>query len=695
MRRCLIAAVFVATPLAVALGAAQARATRPAATPRGVELASLDRAADPCVDFYRFACGGWIDAHPLPADRRNYARLNEIRDRNDLVLRRILERPGATGSLRKASDYYAACTNDAAIDARGLAPLRPELARIAAVTDVKALPELIAHLHMTAASNPASGISASSTFPFFQMVARADPSQASRQMVWARPQGTGLPDRDYYTKTDDRSAKLRSDYRAHVAKMLTLAGETAANAESGAGAVLRIETALADARLDAAAARDPKALVHVMTVADLQASTPSFDWKRYVAARSAPAFDRLNNSQPKVIERFERILTDTPLDDIKAYLRWHLIHSAATMLPKAFGDADFEFFGRVLLGQREPQPRWRQCMNQTDEYLGDALGQGFVEETFRPEAKADTLAMIGYLKAALRRDIETADWMSEPTKRAALEKLAVVQDRIGHPDKWRDVSALRISRADAFGNLQRVRAAENARDLGQAGQSVDPTAWPITPQTVNSGYITSQNTILFPAGILQPPVYDAARDAGGQLRCGGIAHRPRADPRLRRCGEAVRCEGKHPRLVDARRRESLRRTRGLHGGRVLAVRRRGRHPHQRQADARREHRRQRRPAPGADGLLCGSGSGRAAGAGRFRGRPARVPRVRASVVSDHHGGIRTGVRGHQPARRQPLPRQRRRLEHAGVPEGVRVQGRRAHGARQRVPRLVIRNRTTR
>jgi putative endopeptidase len=513
MHRCLMAAVFVATPLAVALGAAQATATRPAASRAGVELTSLDRAAEPCVDFYRFACGGWIDANPLPADRRNYARTNEIRDRNDLVLRRILERPGATGSLRKASDYYAACMNTAAIDARGLAPLRPELARIAAVTGVKALPELIARLHMTAASNPASGISASSTFPFFQMVARADPVQASRQIVWTRPQGFGLPDRDYYVKTDDRSVTLRGGYHAHVAKMLTLAGATAADAESGADAVLRIETALAEARLDAAAARDPKALIHVMSVADLQASTPTFDWKRYIAARGAPAFNRLVNSQPKVMERFEHLLTDTPLDDIKQYLRWHLVHSAATMLPKAFGDADFEFFGRVLLGQREPQARWRLCMSQTDEYLGDAVGQGFVEETFRSEAKADTRAMIGSLKAALRRDIESADWMSEPTKRAALEKLAVVRDLIGHPDKWRDFSALQVSRADAFGNLQRVRAAENARDLGQAGHPIDSAAWPITPQTANSGYIANLNTIIFPAGILQPPIYDAARDA--------------------------------------------------------------------------------------------------------------------------------------------------------------------------------------
>jgi endothelin-converting enzyme/putative endopeptidase len=513
MRRCLTAAVFVATPLAVALGAAQSKAARPAGAPAGVELASLDRAADPCVDFYRFACGGWIDAHPLPADRRNYARTNEIRDRNDAVLRRILERPGATGDLRKASDYYAACTNTDEIGKRGLAPLRPELDRIAAVSEIRALPELIAHLHMMAASNPASGITASATFPFFQMVARGDPAQGRRLIAWARPQGLGLPDRDYYTKTDDRSVKLRSGYRAHVAKMLALAGAAPAAAETAADAVLRVETALAEARLDAAAVRDPKATNHVMNFGELQALTPSFDWQRYVSARSAPAFDRVNTSQPKVMEAFERILTGTPLDHIKQYLRWHLIHSAASMLPQAVGDADFEFFGRVLLGQRDQQPRWRLCLNQTDEYLGDVLGKGFVEETFRPAAKADTLAMIGFLKAALRRDIETADWMSEATKRAALEKLALVQDRIGHPDKWRDVSALRISRDDGFGNLQRVRAAENARDVSQIGQSVDPAAWPITPQTANSGYIANENAILFPAGILQPPIYDASRDA--------------------------------------------------------------------------------------------------------------------------------------------------------------------------------------
>jgi putative endopeptidase len=518
MRRCLMAAIFVATPLAfVAMPLTVAPRTRSAGRSAGpatgVELASLDRSANPCVDFYRFACGGWIDGHPLPADRLNYARTVEIRDRNDAILRRILERRGATGGLRKASDYYAACTNTKVINARGLSALRPELDRIGAVTDRRGLPALIAHLHMTAASNPASGVSASSTFPFFQLVARSDPAQASRQIVWVRPQGLGLPDRDYYTKTDDRAVTLRRDYRAHVARMLMLAGAAPARAASAADAILRIETALAEARLDATAQRDPASVIHLTNVAGLQALTPSFDYSRYIAARRAPAFDRLNVSQPKVMERIERVLTDTPLDDVKDYLRWHLLHSAAMMLPQAFGDADFEFFGRVLLGQRDQQPRWRQCLGQTDEYLGDALGKAFVDETFRPEAKADTLAMIGYLKSALRHDIETADWMGEVTKRAALEKLAAVEDRIGYPDKWRDDSGLRISRADAFGNLQRVRAAENARDLSQAGQPVDPTAWVVTPPTVNSAYSANQNTIIFPAGILQPPIYDAARDA--------------------------------------------------------------------------------------------------------------------------------------------------------------------------------------
>jgi endothelin-converting enzyme/putative endopeptidase len=303
------------------LQAVQARTAQvKTATPSGVELASLDRSVDPCVDYYRFACGGWMDAHPLPADRQSFGRTNEIRDRNDVILRRILERPRASGDLRQASDYYAACTDTGAINAKGLAPLRPELDRIAVLTDIHGLPELLAHLHMMAASNPASGIGAASTFPFFQLVARNDPADASHLMALVRPQGLGLPDRDYYTKTDDRSVKLRADYRAHIARMLVLAGATPAGADSAADAVLRIETALATARLDATAQRVPGSTVHVSSVADLQALTPSFDWGRYVAARHTPPFDRLNISQPKVVVEVEHQLASTPIDDIKQYV---------------------------------------------------------------------------------------------------------------------------------------------------------------------------------------------------------------------------------------------------------------------------------------------------------------------------------------------------------------------------------------
>jgi endothelin-converting enzyme/putative endopeptidase len=478
-----------------------------------VELASLARGADPCADFYRFACGGWIDAHPLPADRNDYGRTSEIRDRNEGILRQILQRADVTRELRPAHDYYAACVNTEAINAKGLAPLRPELARISALADRHGLPELLAHLHQEAASNPASGANATSTYPFFQLVARSDPARGSLQMAWVRPNGLGLPDRDYYTKTDARSVTLRAEYRAHVVRMFVLAGTAPADADTAAGAVLRIETALAASRLDAAANRDPTAAIHLMSVAELQTLTPSFEWRRYAAARHAPPFDRVNVAQPKVMEQIERLLADTPFDDIKLYLTWHLLHSAASMLPQPFVDADFDFFSRVLLGQQHQQPRWRLCLNQTDEHLGDALGKAFVDENFHPEAKADTLAMIRSLKAALRHDIETADWMSDVTKRAAIEKLGAIGDRVGYPDRWRDDSALGMSPSDAFGNLQRVRAAENARDLSLVGRSSDPSEWLATTPTVNAAYSANRNTINFPAGILQPPIYDASRDA--------------------------------------------------------------------------------------------------------------------------------------------------------------------------------------
>jgi endothelin-converting enzyme/putative endopeptidase len=506
MRNQLVAFMFVSLPLAIAIGQTQSRTA--------VELESLDRRADPCSDFYQFACGGWIEKNPLPPDRLSYGRIQEIQDRNFAILRRILETPGATGDARRASDYYAACVDTAAIEARGLRPLQPVFARIDALRRREDLPRLLGYLHRIAAEPPALGApSAASAYPFFSFVARSDPRDARLQIAWVRPDGLALPDRDAYLKSDERSIALRRDYHAHVERMLTLAGDPASRATAGADAVLSIETALAGAMLDATARRDPNALNHVMTLAELQASAPAFDFARYVTATGAPKFARLNVAQPEHIRLVSRLVAGTPLEDIKSYLRWHLLHGAAAVLPKAFVDADFEFFSRKLLGQPQEQPRWRRCVTRTDEQLGEALGQAFVAETFGPQAKQDMLAMVRGIKAALARDMNGLPWMGDATKKAALDKLSGVEDRIGYPDKWRDYSALHLTSGDAFGNLLQTREWANARDRARIDQPTDRTEWAMTPPSVNSYYSSDRNSINFPAGILQPPFYLVGRDA--------------------------------------------------------------------------------------------------------------------------------------------------------------------------------------
>jgi putative endopeptidase len=511
VRRHLIAFVFVSLPLAT--GIAQTRALQPIQDRTALETGSLDRSADPCTDFYQFACGGWIEKNPLPADRRSYGRIQEVQDRNFAILRRILETPGATGDARKASDYYASCVNRAAIEEQGLRPLQPVLARIDALGSREDLPALLGYLHRVAAEPPPLGIPlAGSAYPFFSFVARSDPGDARRQIAWVRPDGLGLPDRDYYLKTDERSVALRGEYRAHVDRMLSLAGDSAGRATMGADAVLAMETSLAGALPDAAARRDPNVLIHPMTVAGLQALAPGLDWPRYFSATGAPAFEQLNVARIEFIRQVNLIVVGTPLDDIKSYLRWHLVHGAAAVLPKAFVDADFEFFSRALLGQQEQQPRWRLCVTRTDEQLGEALGQAFVAEAFQPLAKQDMLGMVKGIKAALARDISELAWMSEATRNAALEKLSAVEDRIGYPDTWRDYSALQTARDEAFGNLVRVREWANARDRARIDRPTDRSEWSVTPPTVNSYYSSDRNSVNFPAGILQPPFYQAGRD---------------------------------------------------------------------------------------------------------------------------------------------------------------------------------------
>jgi putative endopeptidase len=516
MRRQLVALTLVSIPLAAAMTAADGadltvrttpetlQASRPAATPRSVELDALDKTADPCQDFYQYACGGWIAKNSVPADRRAIGRFQEVQERNFLLLRRILETTpadSAEADRKKAAAYYAACMDDSTIEAKGLAPLGHDLATIDALVNPDDLPILVAYLHTI-------GVPA-----FFRFNAQTDLRDATQEIADVDQGGLSLPDRDYYLNTDARSIEIRTTFAAHVERTFLLAGQSPEHASHASQSVMSIETKLAEAALDRVTRRDPAQTQHPMTLRELQAISPAFDWKRYADASEAPKFQALNVSVPEYVGALSRLIASAPVDDLKDYLRWHLLNASAEMLPKKIADADFDFFSRTLTGQQEPEPRWRRCVTQTDQRLGEALGRAFVDAAFSAQAKADTLKMVQDIKSAMRQDIDAAPWMSGETKKAAMAKLEAVVDRIGYPEKWRDYSAVRVMRDDALGNMQRAIAANRQRSLAKIGQPVDRSEWSMTPPTVNAYYSPDRNNINFPAGILQPPFYRAGRDA--------------------------------------------------------------------------------------------------------------------------------------------------------------------------------------
>ena len=518
MRRQLFALTFVAMPLAVALAASTAdlqvrttsngarstsgvvQASRPA-VPSGIEIDALDRKVDLCADFYQFACGGWIAKNPVPADRQSYGRFTEVLERNLTVLRRILEAPGAEGDRKKAADFYAACMDEPAIEAAGLTPIASDLSTIDEILNPDDLPVLVAHLH-------AYGVPV-----LFRFGAQTDLEDAANAIANVDQAGLGLPDRDYYLKTDARSAELRDKYVAVIQKELTVAGEPAEQATADAKAVLSIETSLATAMLDRVKRRDPASTQHRMTINELQALSPNFSWRKYATASEAPPLPTINVAVPDYLRALNALISVSAMNDLKAYLRWHVLHESADLLPKALADADFDYFSRTLAGQQEPPPRWRRCVTQTDERLGEALGKAFVEETFSAKAKADTLQMVQDIKNAMRQDIDAAPWMGGDTKKAAMVKLEAVVDRIGYPDEWRDYSSVRVTRDEALGNRQRALLFDRKRSLAKIGRPVDRGEWSMTPPTVNAYYSPDRNNINFPAGILQPPFYRSGRDA--------------------------------------------------------------------------------------------------------------------------------------------------------------------------------------
>ncbi|MGE5235151.1 MAG: M13 family metallopeptidase [Acidobacteriota bacterium] len=472
-----------------------------------LDLPSMDRSVDPCVDFYQFACGGWVKANPIPGDQSSWSVYGKLYEDNARFLWGILEEashpaPGRSAVTREIGDYFAACTDEPAVEKAGATPLQPALARIAAIASFGDLASFVAHEHLTTAGNHL----------MFGFGSNQDFGDSSRVIAFATAGGLGLPDRDYYVKDDARSREIRERYLAHVQRMLELLGEVPASAAGNAAAVVRLETALAAASLTRVERRDPDRLHHLLTRAELQALTPHFPWTVYFDAAGLPAYEAVNVTEPAFFARLDKELAATGLAVWKEYLRWHLVRDKAPYLSSAFASADFDFYRRYLRGAAEMQPRWKRCVQWVDRDLGEALGQAFVAKTFTPDTKARAEKMVVGIQKAMEEEITSLPWMGPATKRQALEKLHAMVNKVGYPERWRDYSSVVIARDDLFGNVTRSAEFESRRQLAKIGKPIDRGEWQMTPPTVNAYYDPQMNDINFPAGVLQPPLFDARLD---------------------------------------------------------------------------------------------------------------------------------------------------------------------------------------
>jgi endothelin-converting enzyme/putative endopeptidase len=497
---------LVATVLQ-AIAFCQAPASAAATTElRVFDPSLIDKSVDPCDNFYRYSCNGWFKRNPLPPDQTSYGRFTELYELNRLHLKQILEQaaiasPSRTPNEQKIGDEYASCMDTAAIDKASIAPLQPELDRIAALKSLHELPALIGHLQTI-------GVNA-----FFGMGSNQDYADANSVISFYGAGGLGLPERDYYTRTDAKSVEQRKDYVEHVSKIFELAGDPEAQARKDADTVLAIETRLAKASLTITEQRDPQNLNHPTDLDNFGKQMTHFSVREYVVATHAPSTGKMNDMEPKFFAELNGLLGDTPLVQIKTYLRWHLLHAyAGTSMPTAFDQETWHFYSHILNGAEKQQERWKRCTSRIDGEMGEALGQVYVAKYFPPDAKQHALEMTLAIEQAMDKDVDGLDWMSPDTKVKAKEKLHTVMNKIGYPDKWRDYSKLEIVRGDVLGNEERVAEFEFARDLAKIGKPVDKSEWLMSPPTVNAYYDPQQNNVNFPAGYFQPPFFSDKED---------------------------------------------------------------------------------------------------------------------------------------------------------------------------------------
>jgi putative endopeptidase len=486
----------------------------PPARPKPIDPANMDTSVKPGDDFYQYANGGWMKRNPVPETESRWGAFSEVAERNRQILRGILEdaakNPNAPkgSALQMVGDFYASAIDSAGADAAGAKPLAEETGKIAAVQSASDLTDELARLQSMGVRVP------------FAVFAAQDAKASTNVILNMVQGGLGLPDRDYYTKQDDDSKKIRDQYVAHMTKMFTLLGDDEAKAAANAATVLGFETQLANASYTRVQRRDPEANYHKMTMDSLASITPGIAWNRLFEQMGVTDRGAVNVGQPEFFKQVGTMMSGTPVEEWRAYLRWHLVRNAAEFLSSDFVNESFAFNGRVLTGAKELRPRWKRASDMVDNSIGEALGQLYVEKAFSPQAKARALQLVENVRAELRGRIQGLDWMTPATKEQALRKMNGFAVKIGYPDQWRDYSTLTIDRTSLAGNVMRTSQFEFRRNMNKLGKPVDRKEWNMTPPTVNAYYSSRLNEIVFPAGILQPPFFDA--NADDAVNYGGI-----------------------------------------------------------------------------------------------------------------------------------------------------------------------------
>jgi predicted metalloendopeptidase len=512
-----LAVPLFAAPLSAQRQTGGARLDQQLAPLRVIDPALMDTTAKACVDFFQFANGTWLAHDTIPAAYSSSGVSRDMADRNELVVRSVLEQAMARrtqtatpATERKLGTFYASCMDSTGAESKGIAPLRPELGRIDAIATRPQLQAMIADMQVNGA------------YPLFAYFPQADAHDAAHYMVWLYQAGLGMPDRDYYVNTGAQADSLRASYVEHITKLLSLAGEDAASASADAARVMALETELAKASMTRVAQREPSATDHPMTLAELRALVPNVDWPAYFRSIGLDRpITRVNVGTPDFFKRANELLVSTPLPDWKAYLRVHALASAAPWLSSPFVNEDFAFNAHFT-GAKELLPRWKRCANVTDRLMGEALGQAYIARTFPPEARARARAVIDDIRAAFRERLMHLTWMSDTTRAQALDKLAKMGEKVGYPDRWRDYSRLVVGEGAFPLNVQRAKAFEFRRTVNRPGMPIDTTEWGMTMPTVNAYYDPSKNEMVFPAGALVPQTFDpAADDAANYGSLGG------------------------------------------------------------------------------------------------------------------------------------------------------------------------------